>query len=585
MKPAPLPPRSTFPFPWILLIIIVAAVLRMIAPTHAPAGLQVDEASNVWNAWCLGQTGVDEHGEPWPIFTTAEFGSYRSPLFLYFIIPFQSMFGFNLWSARLASALAGVAAVYLIYRVGRRWFSRNVGLAAAALMAIDPWHLQLARWAHEASLCPLLVLLAVTLTTSTARRRNPWLGLIAGLITGAACYGYSAIRLFLPLYGLVAAAVIGPKTWREWLRLPKSTQTLANYLIGGLVTFAPLAYQHLTNPNINLRARDVLVWQPTDSLPTRVEKVLARYGPHFDPISLSFRSPSEPSQATPQGFGLFGWYIFPLGVVGAIMLIRRWRADVAARLLIAAVVVYPAGDLLSVHPGVNALRSSPGVWAVLLLAAVGADAVLRYLGVFRRNEPVAVKTSPIANVSTRPRFSLSPRSGVVVCATLALAITATTTLYLIRLFGQLDRSPAQFEVHNVNVLKVCDWLRPRWNQFDGVIWTETRFNYLYPVTAVGLEYQPQSWLHEPKDRFVSAGPNYLHADVVLRYGKQFFCYPPHEPAWAMEELHAEQPVRRVAIIARPEDTKGPALEGEKPQWVVNDPDGKPSLMVFVLETE
>src|SRR5437868_14692681 len=77
----------------LIAITVVAAILRLGWPNSSPPGLQVDEASNAWNAWCLLKTVHDEHGD-WPSpFYARALGDYRSSLYLYFLIPFQAVFG------------------------------------------------------------------------------------------------------------------------------------------------------------------------------------------------------------------------------------------------------------------------------------------------------------------------------------------------------------------------------------------------------------------------------------------------------------------------------------------------------------
>src|SRR6476660_3603439 len=89
----------------LLTILLIAATLRLVACNISPPGLQVDEASNAWNAWCLLKTGYDEHGKTLPIFYTKAFGDYRPPLFLYLLVPFQAIGGLNVCTTRMPSAV------------------------------------------------------------------------------------------------------------------------------------------------------------------------------------------------------------------------------------------------------------------------------------------------------------------------------------------------------------------------------------------------------------------------------------------------------------------------------------------------
>ena len=120
--------------------------------SHSPAvefgsdapGLHVDEAANAWNAYCLLKTGSDQHGVRWPVFYLGAFGDNRSSLFAYALLPIQAWEG-SVCGQRGCAAVGGILAVFLIYWVGTKLFGVRVGLAAAAMLALNPWHLQQSR--------------------------------------------------------------------------------------------------------------------------------------------------------------------------------------------------------------------------------------------------------------------------------------------------------------------------------------------------------------------------------------------------------------------------------------------------------
>ena len=137
-------------------IVLWAAGVRLWDCDGSPRGLQIDEASNAWNAWCLLKTGKDEWGRRWPIFYTRAFDDYRSPLYLYLLLPFQAVGGMNVCTTRLPAAVGGVVTVLLVFYVARRLFDSTTGLIAAAFVALAPWHIQHTRWGHEGTVTPLL---------------------------------------------------------------------------------------------------------------------------------------------------------------------------------------------------------------------------------------------------------------------------------------------------------------------------------------------------------------------------------------------------------------------------------------------
>src|SRR4030095_2174374 len=190
----------------LLLILTASAILRLWNLDQMPPGLHVDEAANAWHAYCLLKTGSDQHGVRCPVFYLGAFGDNRSSLFAYALLPIQAFGGLSVWTTRLLAALGGILAVLLIYWVGTKLFGVRVGLAAAAMLALNPWHLQQSRWGHEASLVPILTLLPVTallwacmpLKGTLNLRFQPFKAPLAGAVIGICCYGYPAVRVFLP---------------------------------------------------------------------------------------------------------------------------------------------------------------------------------------------------------------------------------------------------------------------------------------------------------------------------------------------------------------------------------------------------
>jgi 4-amino-4-deoxy-L-arabinose transferase-like glycosyltransferase len=191
----------------LLLILLLAASLRLYKLGQiSPPGFNQDEAVNAWNAWCLLKTGKDYTGVSWPVFYVRNVGGNSSSLYVYMLLPFQALAGLNVYTTRLPAALTAVFNTFLIYFVARRLFNLPTALAAAALLAIDPWDIQHSRWGHDASVTPFLSLAPLALMlwanmpisdNKTASPR-PIIAAVAGALTGIVCYGYYAVRLFVP---------------------------------------------------------------------------------------------------------------------------------------------------------------------------------------------------------------------------------------------------------------------------------------------------------------------------------------------------------------------------------------------------
>src|SRR3989338_6436258 len=129
----------------ILIILALAAFLRLYRLTDFPPGLYSDEASYGYNAYSILTTGRDEWGKFLPL-TIQSFGDYKPPMTAYLTIPSIAVFGLNEFAVRFPSALIGILSILLIYLLTKEIFkSRSIALLVAALLAISPWHIHFSR--------------------------------------------------------------------------------------------------------------------------------------------------------------------------------------------------------------------------------------------------------------------------------------------------------------------------------------------------------------------------------------------------------------------------------------------------------
>ena len=549
----------------LLAILLVAGVLRIVYLTKAPPGLNQDEAANAWNAWCLLKIGHDQVGAGWPIFYFRELGGNRSALYLYTMLPFQLIGGCNVWTTRLPSAVAGILTVLLTYWLGARLFNRPAGLVAAFLVALSPWNIALSRWGHEAAIGPLVVALALAawLWAGLPLRDGEvrpvvWRALVAGLLTGVACYGYAAVRLFLPPF--VAACVL--VNWRAWwalLRTRRDVLSLVALLVGLAATIGPLGYEHIAHgKELAKRAEFLWLWQPDDPVSVRVTKVLARYADHFTPDSL-FGGGDRSEIHMPAGYGMYHWYALPPMLVGLGVMFRNLWKSRAARVLLCWVILYPAGDCLypgmpypaadgSMHNSMHMLRSAPGLIAPALLAAVGAAAV--GLWIWRRS-----------------------RAGCIAAVVVAvLAVVPFDVLFCRYYFGPHTRRPFVFYHYHVALVEACEWLRPRLDQVDAVVVGSARTNSPYIVMMVALGYDPQRWFEG--ERTIRATPEW---DRYVRVGKFYYYYDKEDLA-QLEALRADGQPHRVLFMVRPGE-----LQLSNPVHTICAPDGRPAWFIYDVQ--
>ena len=113
-----------------------------------PPGFYTDEASIGFNAYKILTTGHDEHGKFMPVFFEA-FGEYKSPFAIYPVVPFIAAFGVTESAVRLAQVVFGLLDVVAMFFLARAIWNSSVGLLAAFVLAISPWHVHLSRFIIE----------------------------------------------------------------------------------------------------------------------------------------------------------------------------------------------------------------------------------------------------------------------------------------------------------------------------------------------------------------------------------------------------------------------------------------------------
>ena len=179
---------------WLILIILLAAVLRLWNLGGNPPHLSNDEAALGYNAYSILKTARDEHGEFLPIIFQS-FGDWKPGLYIYLDVPFVAVLGLTEFAVRLPAAISGIIAVLLIFLVVKRLFNNEkLGWASAFFLAVSPWHLQFSRGAWEAGVAFTLVLTGIYFFLSAINGRQRLL-LLSAFFFGLTLWMYQGAKL------------------------------------------------------------------------------------------------------------------------------------------------------------------------------------------------------------------------------------------------------------------------------------------------------------------------------------------------------------------------------------------------------
>lgn len=199
----------------IILILILAAFLRFYKLNSYPA-LNADEAAIGYNAYSLIQTGMDEHGNRWPIHFQS-FNDYKPGLYFYLVLPFVKFIGLNEWAVRIPNAASGVLTVLVLYFLVKELKIGNsngkdassilkLEIIASFMLAISPWHIHFSRGGWEVNTATFFILSGFYFfikSLNTPRFRTKLFELIiSSVLLIASLYTYHAARVVVPLLGL-----------------------------------------------------------------------------------------------------------------------------------------------------------------------------------------------------------------------------------------------------------------------------------------------------------------------------------------------------------------------------------------------
>jgi 4-amino-4-deoxy-L-arabinose transferase-like glycosyltransferase len=369
----------------LFLIVGAALVLRLWQLGDVPLSPDWDEAALGYNAYSLFTTGKDEYGAQLPV-VLKSFGDYKPALYAYLIIPLIPLFDITLFAVRLPSVIAGIVGIIGMYFLVKQLLaSEKLGIVAAFLFAISPWHLQLSRVAFEANVGLTCIILTV-LFFLYGLKQGRFL-MISAFFAALGLYTYQSEKVFLPLL-LLSLVIIYRK---ELLALPR--KWLVGAFITGIVFSLPISLYMIENPESVARARMTSVISRGDSILERSAKRLIRdkqdgdiagqifndrrivygkamlngYIAHFDPNWL-FITGDMPRHHAP-GMGLLYIWELPFLIIGFIGILsiknRKSLMVILAWLLLAPI---PAALTFDVPHAVRTLQLLP---VLLVLSAFG----------------------------------------------------------------------------------------------------------------------------------------------------------------------------------------------------------------------
>jgi hypothetical protein len=218
-------------------ILLVASFLRLWRLTEVPVSLFGDELDVGYHAYSILKTGKDYSGNSWPLHFQS-LAEWRTPLYLYSVVPTVAIFGISPLGVRLPAAFFGILGVLgLYYLVKQMTKNEALALVAAAVLALSPWHIQYSRAAFEVTMLITFILFGLYFFFKSLRSGN-WLWVSVAFLVFTP-WIYSTAKLFTPLLLPILFVI-----WRKEL-LQLSKRDLLKAIVAGLVIGLPIAYSTL----------------------------------------------------------------------------------------------------------------------------------------------------------------------------------------------------------------------------------------------------------------------------------------------------------------------------------------------------
>lgn len=339
----------------LLLILALAAFLRIYNLTVTPPGFHRDEALFGYEAYSIAQTGRDQHGRFLPL-SFEGFGVIDYPLVIYLRVPFIAIMGLDVFSVRFSLVFYSLITIFLIYKLAQKLFNDQATAFIAALVAaFSSWHFFMSRSGYAIAVIGLMfLLLGVYLMLYGRRRRQNVAG---GIALGLTCFSYASYYFFTPVFLMAILAIFLPEIKKDKdIRFGFIAAVLTTALAFGLfwnvnIKRAPQSAFYLDHRNIEYGWAD----KPVGEILAQgrkydfVERWLhdPRTGyfykgvqNYFDGFSTSFwLKTGRGFESNVDGFGNLLLYEPVLIAIGAFYLL--WKKSKAGLFLVAWIVLGP----------------------------------------------------------------------------------------------------------------------------------------------------------------------------------------------------------------------------------------------------
>ncbi|KGE19450.1 glycosyltransferase family 39 protein [Paenibacillus wynnii] len=378
--------------PWLVVLFLSGAAIRILYIGSIPGGLNQDEASIGYDAFAILHYGIDRNGIHLPIHLIS-WGSGQNALYAYLSMPFILVFGLTPFSVRAVSLLMGLLGMIVFYLFSKALFkSKSAGLAAMFLIAINPWHIMMSRWALESNVLPTLILIAAYCALKSFQSPKWSYGFT--VIAALSLYAYGTAYFFIPVFALAVAAFL---LYNRMLTLRTAVWNVVLFVLLALPILLFIIINHW-----KLQSIVTLLFSIPKLTTPRVEEISSLFGGHlwaaaganfrnFISLIVSGTDGLPWNAISPYGYAYP--IALPFAVVGLILMLQSlWNKERASGPPFLILLWLIVSVLMSLITDVNINRINVIFYPLLFLIVEG------FLGLARKVKAAGVASTALFSI-------------------------------------------------------------------------------------------------------------------------------------------------------------------------------------------
>jgi len=195
-----------------ILGLIFLTLLLSFRLTKTPPGLTIDEAAFGYNGVLLSESYHDENGEFLPFFVNSISGKdWRQPVTQYFIAFVFKFIKPSVFTLRLSSVLVALFSVYLIFLLARKLLGEKYAYISSILLVTTPIIFIQSHMALDNIMPVPFALMWLLCIFQFEKKKSMKYLFLAGVSLGISFYTYKAMRIIVPVWGMVTVVYLYSK--------------------------------------------------------------------------------------------------------------------------------------------------------------------------------------------------------------------------------------------------------------------------------------------------------------------------------------------------------------------------------------